>query len=66
MTDRNSLDGLRGLHQDLIALEDGPLLNIERLLAELEARVLEFRNLLGKPAKKESSRKTLNSGARFS
>lgn len=66
MTDRNSLDGLRGLYQDLIGLEESQLRNIERLWAELEARMVEFRNLLDKNPKKESSRKTLNSGTRFS
>lgn len=66
MTDLNSLDGLRGLHQDLIALEESQLRNIERLCTELEARIVEFRNLLDKPPKEESSRKTLNSGALFS
>lgn len=66
MTDRNILDGLRGLHQDLVALEESQLRNIERLWAELEARVVEFRNLLDKAPKKDSSRKALNSGTRFS
>lgn len=66
MTDRNNLDSLRGLHQDLIALEESQLRNIERLWAELEAQIVEFRNLLDKPPKKSSSRKTLNSGALFS
>lgn len=62
MTDRNSLEGLRGLHQDLIALEDSQLRNIERLWAELEARIDEFRKLLDKPPKKENSRNTVLSG----
>ena len=66
MINRNSLDGLRGLYQDLIGLEESQLRNIERLWAELESRIVEFRNLLDKKPKKESSRQILNSGARFS
>lgn len=62
MTSQNSLEGLRGLHQDLVALEESQLRNIERLWAELEARVDEFRKLLDKPPKNDSSRKTLLSG----
>lgn len=62
MTALNSLEGLRGLHQDLIALDESQLRNIERLWAELEARVDEFRKLLDKAPKNDTSRKTLLSG----
>ena len=62
MTGSNSLEGLRGLHQDLIALEESQLRNIERLWAELETRVDEFRKLLDKTPKNDISRKTLLSG----
>ena len=62
MEDPGGLTGLQGLHQDLLALQASQLRNIERLWANLEARVNEFRQLLDKPAKNETSRKTLSSG----
>jgi len=62
MADHEGLAGLRGLHQDLLALEESRLRNIDRLWAELEARINEFRELLDKPAKNDASRKTLQSG----
>lgn len=62
LVDEGSLEGLRGLHQDLIALSNSQLRNVERLWAELDARVDEFRRLLDKPRKNEASRKTLQSG----
>ena len=66
MTGQGSLDGLRGLHQDLIALDQSRLRNIDRLWADLESRVVEFRKLLDKPPKNEGSRKTLLAGMRTS
>ena len=62
MENPGRLEGLRGLHQDLLALDASRLHNIERLWADLEARVNEFRQLLDKPAKNETSRKALSSG----
>ena len=62
MTDQDSLGGLRGLHQDLIALEESQLRNVEKLWVELEAKVDEFRQLLNKTSKNEKSRTTLLSG----
>ena len=62
MEDPGGLAGLRGLHHDLLALETSQLANVERLWADLEARVSEFRTLLDKPAKNEKSRKALSSG----
>ena len=62
MEDPGGLVGLRGLHYDLLALDESRLGNIERLWADLEARVNEFRQLLDKPAKNEKSRKALSSG----
>ena len=52
MADEEGLIGLQGLHQDLIALEASRLRNIDRLWADLERRVGEFRQLLDKPIKK--------------
>ena len=62
MADDDSLVDLRGLHQDLVALEASRLRNIDRLWADLEARVNEFRQLLDKPLKSDASRKALQSG----
>lgn len=62
MEDPGDLTGLRDLHQDLLALEASRLRNVERLWADLEARVNEFRQVLDKPAKNETSRKALSSG----
>lgn len=62
MTDSSSLDSLQGLHQDLLALSHCQLQNVDRLWAELEARVEEFRRLLDKPNKSNASRTALQSG----
>ncbi|KAL8716655.1 MAG: hypothetical protein Q9225_006036, partial [Loekoesia sp. 1 TL-2023] len=56
------LESLRALHQDLIALEDGQLRNIDRLCDELRSHVEAFRKLLDKPTKNNASRTKLNSG----
>ena len=61
--DEEGLVGLKGLHQDLLDLDQGHRMrNIDRLWASLEARVNEFRQLLDKPSRNEESRKTLLSG----
>lgn len=62
MTDADSLEGLRGLHQDLLALSEARLTNVERLWIELESRVEEFRKLLDKPPKNEKSRQIVLGG----
>ena len=62
MEDPGGLAGLRALHHDLLTLETSQLANVERLWADLEARVSEFRTLLDKPAKNEKSRKALSLG----
>ena len=62
MTEQDSLEGLQGLHHDLIALSKSQLRNVDRLWTELDARIDEFRRLLDKPTKNEASRKTLFSG----
>lgn len=54
--------GLRGIHQDLLALEASRLRNIDRLWADLEARIDEFKQLLNKAPKNDASRKSLLSG----
>lgn len=63
MTDTDSLEALQGLHRDLLALSESRLPNIERLWAELLARVEEFKKLLDKPHKNDKSREALKKGA---
>lgn len=55
-------DGLRGLYQDLSAISDGHLDNVERLCLELETHIQDFRKLLDKPAKSNASRQAVLSG----
>lgn len=62
MTDQEGLEGLRGLQQDLIALDESRLRTVDKLWTELEARIDEFRQLLDKPQRSESSRNQLLSG----
>ncbi|OJJ51011.1 hypothetical protein ASPZODRAFT_156001 [Penicilliopsis zonata CBS 506.65] len=62
MEDTEALGGLRGLYQDLCALSDPSLVNIERLCIELEAQIQDFRKLLDKPTKNNTSRQALLSG----
>ncbi|GME28708.1 hypothetical protein GTA08_BOTSDO04298 [Neofusicoccum parvum] len=59
MADTDSLEALQGLHRDLLALSEARLPNIERLWAELLARVDEFKKLLDKPRKNDRSREAL-------
>ena len=58
----DSLERLRGLHQDLIALGESRLRNIEKLWTDLEAHIDDFRKLLDKKGKDDKSRKALQSG----
>ena len=45
-----SLERLKGLHEDLVAFTTTRLANIDRLWQELEASVQDFRQLLDAPA----------------
>ncbi|KAF2138835.1 uncharacterized protein K452DRAFT_320940 [Aplosporella prunicola CBS 121167] len=56
MADTDSLEALQGLHRDLLALSASRLVVLERLEAELEARIEEFKKLLDKPRKNDKSR----------
>ncbi|KAJ5713216.1 uncharacterized protein N7483_010397 [Penicillium malachiteum] len=57
-----NLAGLRGLYQDLSAASDSSLSNVERLIAELDHHIKDFRKLLDKPAKNNTSRQQVLSG----
>ncbi len=65
MTDQEDLEGLRGLQQDLTALDESRLRTVDRLWTDLEARIEEFRQLLDKPQRSESSRNQLLSGSYY-
>lgn len=62
MADTDSLEALQGLHRDLLALTNSRFSAVDRLWSELEGRVEEFRKLLEKPGKNDTSRQALNSG----
>ena len=62
MGSHDSIESLRGLHQDLIAFSESHLRNVDRLWAELELRLDEFRKLLDQSSKSEASRKAVQSG----
>lgn len=58
----DNLAGLRVLYQDLSAVSDDSIPKIDRLCIELEAHIEDFRKLLDKPAKNNTSRQTVLSG----
>ncbi|KAL4802066.1 nucleoporin Nup186/Nup192/Nup205 [Aspergillus unguis] len=62
MESAEALAGLRALYQDLCALSDSSLVNIDRLRVELEAHIKDFRTLLDKPKKSNASRQQVLSG----
>ncbi|KAK8154342.1 nucleoporin Nup186/Nup192/Nup205 [Phyllosticta citrichinensis] len=59
MADNDSFGILQGLHRDLVALSELRLGNIDRLWAELESRIDEFKRLLDKPRRNDRSREAL-------
>ncbi|KAF1990000.1 nuclear pore complex subunit Nup192 [Aulographum hederae CBS 113979] len=58
-----SLAALAGLHQDLSDLLQSKLQNVDRLWDELRQHVEEFKKLLDKPARNNTSRNTISSGS---
>ncbi|KAI9671349.1 MAG: hypothetical protein M1831_004258 [Alyxoria varia] len=62
ITTSESLERLQGLKNDLSLLNDTTVPNVERLSAELESRVDEFRKVFDKNPRNEKSRQALNSG----
>lgn len=65
MATSDSLETLQGLHRDLLALSENRLRSVERLVAELESRVDEFRELLNKKTRNDASRQKLTQGAQI-
>ncbi|KAL1966846.1 hypothetical protein VTN77DRAFT_3811 [Rasamsonia byssochlamydoides] len=62
MDDIDMLGGLRGLYQDLSTISETSIPNIERLCIELEAHLQDFRKLLDKAPKNNTSRQAVLSG----
>lgn len=62
MEERDAATGLRGLYQDLSALSASSFVNIERLRVELETHIDDFKKLLDKPPKNNTSRQAVLSG----
>ncbi|KAJ5424195.1 Protein of unknown function DUF3414 [Penicillium cf. griseofulvum] len=56
---QDTRNGLRGLYQDLCALSNSQLPNVDRLCFELETHIQDFRKLLDKPAKNNASRQAV-------
>ena len=65
MAEDDGLLALQGLHSDLLAFSENRLQDIDRLVTELDSRIDEFRQLLDKKSKSETSRKKLGEGMRF-
>lgn len=61
MADLDDLDILEGLHRDLLSFSESQISNVERLESELQQRIGDFKKLLDKPKKSDSSRQELRS-----
>lgn len=62
MDEIDVLGGLRGLYQDLSTISESSIPNVERLCFELEAHIDDFRKLLDKATKNNTSRQAVLSG----
>ena len=62
VADEISLDAIRVLHQDLLAVSESRLAAVEGLFLELEASIADFKRLLDKNSRNEQSRQGLSSG----
>ena len=60
--DPTSLETLPALHADLLAQSESRLSSLERLEAQINAHINDFRNLLDKKARNEQSRQSLATG----
>ena len=58
----DSLHRLQGLHADLVALANASLANVDRLWAELDASLQDFRDLLEKAVPEDSPPVTVADG----
>jgi nuclear pore complex protein Nup205 len=64
MAELNSLENLQALYLDLLALSESRLSNVDRLEAQLNAHIEDFKNLLNKKPRNGQSRKSLSTGTR--
>lgn len=64
MAELNSLESLQALKEDLYALSEARLSSIERLGAQLDAHIKDFRKLLDKKPRNDQSRQSLATGLR--
>ena len=62
MEEDDTLTKLQGLQADLVAFSESRLPILERLWAELEGSISDFRRLLDKQQKNDASRQALRSG----
>ncbi|KAI9052231.1 hypothetical protein LZ554_003588 [Drepanopeziza brunnea f. sp. 'monogermtubi'] len=62
MAEVSSLESLQALYADLLALSESRLSSIERLGAQLDAHIRDFKNLLDKKPRSEQSRQSLATG----
>jgi nuclear pore complex protein Nup205 len=62
MAELNSLESLESLYLDLHALSESRLSNVDRLEAQLNAHIEDFKKLLDKKPRNEESRKSLATG----
>ncbi|PBP25297.1 nuclear pore complex subunit [Diplocarpon rosae] len=62
MAELSSLESLQALYTDLLALSESRLSSIERLGAQLDAHIKDFKNLLDKKPRSEQSRQSLATG----
>lgn len=60
MDEDDTLTKLQGLQADLVAFSESRLANLDRLWAELEGSIADFRSLLDKQQKNDKSRQALN------
>lgn len=64
MTEYNDSESFQALYADLLALSEHRLSSIERLGAQLDAHMKDFRHLLDKKPRNDQSRKILATGTR--
>jgi hypothetical protein len=62
MNDSDSAERCHALLDDLLAVSDGRLNNIDRLLAEVQDQVDDLRGIFNPSVKTEQSRKKIGSG----
>ncbi len=65
MAELNSLESLQALYADLLALSESRLSSIERLGAQLDAHIRDFKALLDKKPRNEQSRQSLATGVKL-